>query len=147
MVPVDMVRTSDVRIQASRIRIRIQPPRIRIQLNPNPLLFSWIRIWIQLFRIRIRIQIQLDIEGPNWQQMANSSGVIGTKNLESGFESESTLFFLNSNPDSYLQAPHPAQKTLNPDLNLHITGPDFHLLQSQTIGRLTSSDQKLSLTT
>ena len=45
---------------------------------------------------------------------------------ESGFESESTLFSLNPNPDCYALAlnpnPKPAQKALNPDS--HITGPD-----------------------
>ncbi len=67
--------------------------------------------------------------------MKNSRGVIGTRNLESGFgsESESTLFFSNPNPDSYFPAlnpnPNPAQKALNPDSNpnpdsdSHITGP------------------------
>ncbi len=108
--------TSDVRIQASRIRI--QPPRIRIQLNLSIPLFSWIRIRIQLLRIWIRIRIQLDIG-----KMANSSGVIRTRNIESGFESESesTMFFLNPNLDSYFLALNlnPAQKAL--DLDSHIT--------------------------
>ncbi len=50
-------------------------------------------------------------------------------------ESESTLFFLNPNPDSYFLAlnpnpnPNPAQKALNPDSNpdsdSHITGTDL----------------------
>ena len=58
--------------------------------------------------------------------------MIGPRNLESGFESESTLFFLNPNPDSYFLAlnpnPNPAQKALNLDSNpnldsdSHITG-------------------------
>ncbi len=51
--------------------------------------------------------------------------MIGTRNLESGFESESesTLFFWNPNPDSYFLAlnpnpdPNPALKALNPDSN------------------------------
>ncbi len=57
-----------------------------------------------------------------------SSGVIGSRNLESRFESESTLVFLNPNPDSYFLAQNPniAQKALIPDSNLdsdsHITG-------------------------
>ncbi len=64
--------------------------------------------------------------------------MIGTKKHESGFESESesTLFSLNPNPDSYFLAlnpnpnPNPAQKALNPDSNpnpdsdSHITGQD-----------------------
>ena len=54
--------------------------------------------------------------------------MIGTKNLESGFESESNLFSLNPNPDSYFLVlnpnPNPAQKALNSNLNSHITGPD-----------------------
>ncbi len=122
--------TSDVRIRTSRIRIRIQALRIRIQLNPNPSLFSWIRIRIriQLLWIRIRIRIQLVIE------LKFSRAVIGTRNLESGFESESesTLFLLNPNPDSYILAlnpnpnpnPNPALKALNPDSN---PNPDSHI--------------------
>ncbi len=72
------------------------------------------------------------------RKMKISSGVIGPRNLESGFESESesTLFFLNPNPDSYILAlnpnpdPNPTQKALNPDSNpnpdsdSHITGWD-----------------------
>ena len=56
--------SSDVRMRAPRIRIRIriQQSWIRIHVNPNPPYFS--RIWI-------------------------SSGVIATRNLESGFESKS----------------------------------------------------------
>ena len=60
--------------------------------------------------------------------------MIGTRNHKSGFESESesTLFSLNPNPDSYFLAlnrnPNPPQKARipdsNPDLDLHITGPD-----------------------
>ena len=132
-----------MRIQASRIRILIQPPRIRIQLNPNPPLFlesesesncfesesgfeaSWI-YKAQAGRFHTFVVLV--------EKMTNSSGVIGTRNLKSGFESESesTLFFLNPNPDSYFQALNPnpnlAQKALNPDLNpdpdsdSHITG-------------------------
>ncbi len=70
------------------------------------------------------------------EKMKNSRGVIATRNLESGFESESesTLFSLNPNTDSYSLAlnpnpdPNPAQKALNPDSNpnpdsdSHITG-------------------------
>ena len=46
-------------------------------------------------------------------------GVIGTRNFEFGFESESTHFYLNPNPDSYFLSlnPNPAQKALNPDSN------------------------------
>ncbi len=60
----------------------------------------------------------------------NRRGVIRPRNLESGFESESTLFFLNPNPDSYSVAlnpnpdPNPAQKALNPDSN---PNPDSHI--------------------
>ncbi len=72
--------------------------------------------------------------------MKISRGVIGTENLESGFESrsESTPFFLNPNPDSSFLAlnpnPNPAQKALNPDSNpnpdsdSHITGRYISLL-------------------
>ncbi len=73
--------------------------------------------------------------------MANTSGVIGTRNLKSG--SESTLFFLNPNPESYLQNlnpnPNPAQKPMNmdsnlnpnPDLDLHITDSSHHMLREE----------------
>ena len=70
--------------------------------------------------------------------MKNNRGVIATRYLESGFESESTLFFLNPNPDSYSIAlnpnpdANPAQKALNldpnPDSDLHITGLDIGIL-------------------
>ena len=70
--------------------------------------------------------------------MKNSWGVIGTRNLESRFESESTLFFLNPNPDSYFlalnQNQNPVQKALNPDsnpnpdLDSHITAPEYSII-------------------
>ncbi len=62
--------------------------------------------------------------------------VIGNQKFESGFEfeSESTNFFLNPNPDSAFQGlnpnPNPAKNVLNPDSNpnpdsdSHITGTD-----------------------
>ncbi len=71
-------------------------------------------------------------ESDMFNVMKNRRDVNGTKNLESGwFESESTLFPLNPNPDSYFLAPNPnpnpAQKALNPysnpnpDSDSHIT--------------------------
>ncbi len=61
--------------------------------------------------------------------------MIDKQKYESGFESESTIFFLNPNPDSAFLGlkpnPNPAKKALNPDSNpnpdsdLHITGLDF----------------------
>ncbi len=67
--------------------------------------------------------------------MKNSRGVIRTRNLESRFEfeSESILFSLNQNPDSYFLALNlnpnlnPAQKALNPD-SKHITGANDTLI-------------------
>ena len=73
----------------------------------------------------------------NYLMVFFSRVVIGDQKFESGFESESesTLFFLNLNPDSYILAlnpnpdPNPVQKALNPDSNpnpdsdSHITGP------------------------
>ncbi len=53
----------------------------------------------------------------NCFESESSRDVIGTRNLESGFESEPTIFFLNPNPDSrFLDPnPNPGQKPLKLD--------------------------------
>ncbi len=98
-------------LESESTRIRLQP---FFFLNPNP-----------PGHIRSR-----------GQQMKNSRCVIRTRNLQSGFESESTIFFLNPNPDSGFLAlnrnpnSNPAQNALNldsnlnPDMALNITKPD-----------------------
>ncbi len=89
--------------------------------------------------------------------MKISRDVIGPRNFESGFESESTLFSLNPNPDSYFQAlnpnPNPAQKALNPDSNpnpdsdSHITGMNHtnNLGQCTMTGLVGQCTQDLAL--
>ncbi len=71
--------------------------------------FYWIRIQIQLHPIRIQIQLVIEVVV-----------FLRTRNLESGFESESTLVFLNPIPDPSILAlnpnQNPAQKALNPDI-------------------------------
>ncbi len=138
-----VARNSDVRIQASRIRIRIRikTHRIRIQLNPNPLLFLNPNPNPNPTALNPNPDSnpagQRKVPGVSKASLCKiSRGVIGTRNLNSGSDSESTLFFMNPNPDSYLLAlnpnlnPNPAQKALNPDSNpnpdsdSHITGSE-----------------------
>lgn len=86
-------RRADTMPSAKRIQIQVNliPPSF---FNPN---------LIQLLQIQIWIRIQLDTEGPRRQQASKvkiSRGVIESRNLESIFESESTLLFFSPNPDS-----------------------------------------------
>ncbi len=69
--------------------------------------------------------------------------MIGKQKFESGFESESesTIFFLNPNPDSAFQGlnpnpnPNPAQNALNPDSNPNPdSDSDSHITASETWG-------------